>query len=389
MELPKIMKRKRIILSSILFSMMTRESTSNDILSNTSHLDNESGNLRKQKNTHTKRPFRTTSPHETYHLSTSIESRQRHEMGIHNRLPQDPKKNPPKSHVIESIHLIDVLHNLFNVDLMHREEDPPRKNKESLTLTDRKLQSRVPPPAGRPDRGSRNPMDSTLGLDDDETSSTETEKATEKNALNNIIFDAVFGSDEAGKDEEDPVIGADENNDDTGVPIPVYFYNQGNCPNAGSFGVPCAPSNLADVCNKYNRASGSLRSCLLACEPSICCIHDAPESDPPLGLANCNQDENCAQYAPCYIVWWKLSDMVGPATEFMLEQNDDFFDIPSDELVNVIENQDFFQQLLFHHFDDIEPVLDLLVQSGSIQDTFAMPEIWDANSAISGKDPST
>jgi hypothetical protein len=69
--------------------------------------------------------------------------------------------------------------------------------------------------------------------------------------------------------------------------------------------------------------------------------------------------------------------MVGPATEFQLGQSDDFFDV--DLLQDVIMDPIFFQQLLFHHFEDIDPILELLGQADSIQEVFAMPEVWDAS----------
>jgi hypothetical protein len=69
--------------------------------------------------------------------------------------------------------------------------------------------------------------------------------------------------------------------------------------------------------------------------------------------------------------------MVGPATEFQLEQADDFFDV--DILQDVITDPLFFEQLLFHHFQDITPILELLGNADSLQDVFAMPEVWDAS----------
>lgn len=69
--------------------------------------------------------------------------------------------------------------------------------------------------------------------------------------------------------------------------------------------------------------------------------------------------------------------MVGPATELQLQQNDDFFDV--DVLQDVIMDPLFFQQLLFHHFEDIAPILELLGTAESVQEVFAMPEIWGAS----------
>lgn len=58
-----------------------------------------------------------------------------------------------------------------------------------------------------------------------------------------------------------------------------YEYSRGNCPSAGSQGVPCAPDNLPLLCNKYNREEGSFRACLDACKEAFCCVHNAPEEN--------------------------------------------------------------------------------------------------------------
>ena len=68
---------------------------------------------------------------------------------------------------------------------------------------------------------------------------------------------------------------ADDDNFDGDV-FDQYEYSKGNCPNAGSLGVPCAPKNLPLVCNKYNRKEGSFRKCLDECKPAFCCVHNAP-----------------------------------------------------------------------------------------------------------------
>lgn len=86
-----------------------------------------------------------------------------------------------------------------------------------------------------------------------------------------------------------------------------YFYGRGRCPDTGRKGVPCAPSDLAQTCDKFDKRS-SFRRCLEACRPSFCCIHDAKNND---RAVPCRDDENCAQYSYCYIVWWKLHDTVG------------------------------------------------------------------------------
>jgi len=84
-------------------------------------------------------------------------------------------------------------------------------------------------------------------------------------------------------------------------------------------------------------------------------------------------------------VWWKLQDTVGPATEYQLRQTDDFYDI--DSIQEVLTDSALFQQLLFHYFDNIDPVFALLGQVNTLQELFALPQLWNATSAISGRPP--
>jgi hypothetical protein len=156
--------------------------------------------------------------------------------------------------------------------------------------------------------------------------------------------------------------------------IPVYEYSRGNCPNEGSTGLPCAPTNIGRVCSKYDD-SGSFSECLRICEPSFCCVHDSP-ADTNSVASSCARDENCAQYAPCYIVWWKIVDTVGPAAYLRLQQNDDFFDV--DKLQDVTSDRDFYAQWAYHHWDDIDELLyDLLDPAESLESVFANPNIWN------------
>ena len=60
-----------------------------------------------------------------------------------------------------------------------------------------------------------------------------------------------------------------------GKPIPVYTPSSGNCPGPGNVAatpIPCAPTNLNNICSKYDDA-GSFKACFEACKPSFCCIH--------------------------------------------------------------------------------------------------------------------
>ncbi len=55
----------------------------------------------------------------------------------------------------------------------------------------------------------------------------------------------------------------------------IYRYDAGNCPNAGSTGVPCSDPELRKICDRYDEERGSFRKCWELCKPSFCCIHDA------------------------------------------------------------------------------------------------------------------
>jgi hypothetical protein len=85
---------------------------------------------------------------------------------------------------------------------------------------------------------------------------------------------------------------------------------------------------------------------------------DAPPATNSIA-PNCNTDSNCAQYASCYIVWWKLHDTIGPATQLIIEQNDDFFDVPNDFIQVDLTNEEFYREMLFHHFNDANEIIRL------------------------------
>lgn len=155
-----------------------------------------------------------------------------------------------------------------------------------------------------------------------------------------------------------------------------YRYNRGNCPGAGSSGVPCAENEkLYEKCNKYFPNS-SFRACYESCKPSFCCIHDA---DRTLNYysPNCNTDENCAQYAYCYIVWWKLHDTIGPAPYIHPAQDDDFFDMTSPDFQRgTVQDTDFYEELLMHHWNDVA----IIRNAGKDQNgVFQNSRIFDAN----------
>jgi len=168
--------------------------------------------------------------------------------------------------------------------------------------------------------------------------------------------------------------------------IDVYKYNTGSCPNAGSLGVPCAEEfNLRKICDKYDK-DGSFRLCWENCKPSFCCIHDAdPELNPT--AASCASDENCAQYAYCYIVWWKFHDTIGPAIYLNLEQDEDFFDVKTEEVREHMTawndpiEKPFYDQLFKHHWDNISYIIKNSTGDGTFDHhaVFDSKRFWDTS----------
>jgi len=90
---------------------------------------------------------------------------------------------------------------------------------------------------------------------------------------------------------------------------------------------------------------------------------------------NCNTDENCAQYAFCYIIWWKLHNTIGPAIYFSLEQDDDFFDQDEQEIRS---DSNFLLELFLHHFDDVQQILDVALVGDrlDLEKIFDDPTYW-------------
>ena len=173
--------------------------------------------------------------------------------------------------------------------------------------------------------------------------------------------------------DDDSVMGPDDD-EFIGKPIPVYRYAAGtNC--RDTTGVPCAPDNLRELCDKQD---GSFSECFEACIPSFCCIHDAPR-DTNTEAPNCNTDPRCAEYAYCYIVWWKLHDTIGPATKLRIKQEDDFFD--ADDAFVTNDNVDFSQEVAFHHFEDSEEIVNA-AGGTDLNLIFEDPAYWDAESVM-------
>ena len=128
--------------------------------------------------------------------------------------------------------------------------------------------------------------------------------------------------------------------------LPVYRYDRGNCPNAGSTGLPFVPYRIWPICCSRYRPKGRLSHCLLACAPSVCCTHSSSyyqkqQQQCLYLLVSATRRENCPPpYTQCNTIWWKLHDTVGPAPTFRLQQqqqqqqaaaaannHDDFWDI--------------------------------------------------------------
>lgn len=138
----------------------------------------------------------------------------------------------------------------------------------------------------------------------------------------------------------------------------IYRYDQGACPFEGETGLGCADPSIRNICDRYDEERGSFTECWNLCRPSFCCIHDAPAFS-NFEAPSCSRDENCAQYAYCYIVWFKFHDTLGPATRLNVEQNGRFFDLANSEVRGNRFGDFFFDQLFFHHFDDSSAIIEL------------------------------
>jgi len=130
-------------------------------------------------------------------------------------------------------------------------------------------------------------------------------------------------------------------------------------------GIGCPQPNLREVCDKYN-ADASFSECFQGCIDAFCCIHDSESTR----AKSCSKQENCSFFDPCYIIWYKLHDTIGPAPYLRLEQDEAFYaDVKTEEFKQVLSNRpDFKTQLFGHHFqtDDL-PLTD---------DTFNTQDNW-------------
>jgi len=121
------------------------------------------------------------------------------------------------------------------------------------------------------------------------------------------------------------------------------------CPDPDSKNLPCPPQNIGETCDKYSE-KGSFKKCLDICEQSFCCIHDSRSKEVAPSCAK--KEDNCPLYSPCYIIWWKLHDTVGPGPYFYVTQTDDFYDAQFDDYIETEFSDELLNQVLGHHFDD-------------------------------------
>jgi len=121
-----------------------------------------------------------------------------------------------------------------------------------------------------------------------------------------------------------------------------------DCENSNG-ALPCPPDDLPQKCDKYN--GGDFESCFNMCIESFCCIHESTSNI----ARSCSKDLNCPHYAPCYIIWWKLQDTIGPRfIRTDQRDNPDFFNLPVErvEESTTASGIPFIFQVYLHHFDD-------------------------------------
>jgi hypothetical protein len=178
----------------------------------------------------------------------------------------------------------------------------------------------------------------------------------------------------------------DEDEPFEGKPITIYTPDRGDCKedNASSNkkgSIPCAPTDLSQRCrSEEGQGQGNFVDCLEACKPSFCCIHDASPDTNQIS-PSCHKDPRCAAYAPCYVIWWKLHDTIGPAPFLRLQQQQDgsFYNNVNNELITK-ENADFFREVLLHHFQNSKALESL--SDVELKQYFEDSKNWDATSIL-------
>lgn len=149
----------------------------------------------------------------------------------------------------------------------------------------------------------------------------------------------------------------------TSFPTPVGPFSRCFVDDSPTIG--CPRPDIAAVCDKYNPLS-SFDDCFAGCIDAFCCIHDSISERAP----SCSDETNCVFFDPCYIIWYKLHDTIGPAPYLRLEQNEAFYQgLTNDDFKQIfVDRPDFKDQFFGHHFltDDL-PLTD---------DTFNNEDNW-------------
>lgn len=140
-----------------------------------------------------------------------------------------------------------------------------------------------------------------------------------------------------------------------GNSLRVRYPNQ-RCidPNAD---LPCPGPDLKQTCDKYNK-DATFKECHQRCKKAFCCAHDSLSKT---FSPSCSKTEkNCPLYHPCYIVWWKLADTIGPAPYLRVEQDEPFYNGVDFTYINddLRADEQFKNQLFGHHFDGDDPPTD-------------------------------
>ena len=173
---------------------------------------------------------------------------------------------------------------------------------------------------------------------------------------------------------------------DVDPPTTEPVYCPEGCPDCDpNSPLPCPRVSMKQVCDKHNddlyppgdpkagTRIANFNDCYDMCKPSFCCIHDSTSTElSPTCAGNIgpNKYENCPLYYPCYIIWWKLHDTIGPATYLRVEGSEEpFFKDLNFETIqqDFIQDKVFFNQLYNHHFDTDDIPTD---------DTFEDPNNW-------------
>lgn len=187
-----------------------------------------------------------------------------------------------------------------------------------------------------------------------------------------------------GTDEEDASKCATPCSSDAGCPSGESCFNdvecvvEPRCPTGckdcdPDSPLPCPNPRMKQVCDKNNnelyppgdpkagQRISNFKDCYNMCKPSFCCIHSSTSKK--LSPSCSKEYENCPLYYPCYIIWWKLHDTIGPATYLRVEQKEPFFNVKLTELEEDFKaDPTFFNQLFGHHFDTDDPLTDDLFE---------------------------